>query len=403
MRMRRKEAGLTLAQLASAVGVSVRQIVNYEQGSHSPSPARLKQLATALNTSPQVLAGVPDGEETLRDLRRFAGLDRAQAARRLAQILPGDSIKATAWKLQAVESGTEILAWKNPTALREIIPALSALYGCPSPTVRLSWFRAFPHQAHLLRAEAGRTTDPRPRNTSATAAWAQLSERQRAYLAACFREDQAVEAQVRAERAAHEGARLASQWRKLPFTIKADPALTGYTRIQEALRRDGWHDAGAGATLHALARRGLITVSEDEVEVLLLGFVRRVLVELTRRGRACARAGTGETAARPPKDLLSQWLWRSLVKVAAAGDRGLPREELWGRAKFYLGTGYRPHGAMSRGFIAIEEIWEGSGDQAHVTGYRWKVTDAGRRHITRHLETYRRLYPEVSLSTLRPV
>ncbi|MEU4702833.1 helix-turn-helix domain-containing protein [Nonomuraea dietziae] len=389
---RRAQAQLSQARLAAAIGVSVRQIAYYEQGRHSPSPAMLKKLAGMLDTPAQVLAGVPEGEETLADLRRFAGLDRATAAGLLSQNVPG----VTVWKLQALESGVEVKAWQDPVSLKQVITELGKLYGIPTGTVRQAWSRAFPQQVHLLRLDPS----PQPASLRSSAAgereWRGLNSRQRCYLLACFHEDQLAEELASRDRANRHDPGPAGQWRKLPFTVKADPAFTGYTRIQERLRELGHHDSGAGATLQALARRKLILVSEDEVEVFALGFVPRVLVELTRYGRACARFGLGQAApARPPAHLLSEWLWSSLVKVAAAGADGLPEGGLWGKARFYLGTGFRPKGSASRGFIDAVPIREDVGGDSYIREYRWQVTESGLQHLRQYLDTYRGMYPAV--------
>jgi transcriptional regulator with XRE-family HTH domain len=394
---------MSLVALSRAVGVSARQVINYEQGKHSPSPARLKRLAEVLGITAQVLAGVPQGEETLGDLRRFSGLDRVKAARLLAVSLPG----VTVWRLQAVESGREVRAWRDPGVLNQVVAALAKTYGVPVGEVRLAWFRAFPAQADLLRpprAERRPKAGTQPVQTRpgrAERTWNELNDRQRAYLVACYREDQESEQEAIARRAAGQPTGGPAQWRKLPFTIKADPAFTGYTPIQERLRKEGYHDAGAGATLHALTRRGLLQVSEDQVEVFPLGPVPRVLVELTRLGRACARAGMGEvTRPRPPAHLLSEWLWRNLVKVAMARPAGLPEADLWGRSGFYLGTGFRPHGAMSRGYIDTIPVREETGQDSYVREYRWHLTETGRRHMIEYIETYRALYPDVAVDGL---
>ncbi|MGW0954773.1 helix-turn-helix domain-containing protein [Streptomyces sp. NPDC001212] len=391
----RKQAGLTQAQLAAVVGVSARQITHYEQGSHSPSPHRLQLLARALKTTAQELAGVPAGEETLADLRRFAGLDRIEVVPLLAEHLPAELGRVTEWKLQALEAGRPVTAWLSSEALEQVIPALAKIYRTSVRTVRRSWFRAFPEQGHLLRPQQATKPHQGGRLDTAAGAWEGLTRRQRAYLAACFQEDQDAESRARDSRSAGRDPGRAAQWRVLPFTVKADPAFTGYTRIQERLRAEGWHDAGAGATLHALARRDLLRVREDEVEVFPLGFVPRVVVEMTRAGRACARAGLGERpAGRVWGDLLSEWLWTVLVRVAEAGESGLGEDALWGRAKFYLGTGYRPGGALSRGFIdCLPE--EDNGQRARV--YRWVVTAAGMDHIRSHAAAYGELYPKIAV------
>lgn len=377
---RRTSAGMSLATLARILGVSSRQISNYEQGRHSPSPARLKKLAALLGTTAQALAGVPQGEETIGDLRRFAGMNRAEAVRLLAAKLPG----VTAWRLQEVESGREVSAWRDAAALERVTGALAELYGVSAETVCLAWFRTFPVQAHLLqplRSKHPAVPVSQPVKAGirrAERTWNELSERQRVYLVACYRQDQEAELEAKAKHAAGQAAGPSAQWRKLPFTIKADPAFTGYTPIQERLREAGYHDAGAGATLHALSRRGLLRVSEDQVEVFPLGLVLRVLVELTQQGRASARAGLREvTQPRPPAHLLSEWLWRNLVKVAAAGPEGLPETGLWGRSRFYLGTGFRPHGAMSRGFIDTVPVREKADGDSYAKEYRWHLTGAG--------------------------
>ncbi|MEU9925252.1 helix-turn-helix transcriptional regulator [Streptomyces griseoluteus] len=388
----RRKAGLTQAQLGAAVGVSGRQIASYEQGAHAPSPRRLRLMARALRTSAHELAGVPAGEESLADLRRFAGLDRVDVVALLDAALSDELGRVTEWKLQAMENGRAVKAWLSRDALQEIIPALAKIYRVPVRTVRRSWFRSFPEQGYLLRAPRTAGREQGQRHAS-SGAWEELTRRQRAYLVACFREDQRAEKRAAENRAAGHVA----QWRRIPFTVRADPAFAGYTHIQERLRAEGWHDAGAGATLHALARRDLLRVSEDEVEVFPLGFVPRVVVEMTRAGRACVRAGLKERpAGHAPGDLLSQGLWTVLVKVAEAGEAGLAEDALWGRAKFYLGTGYRPGGALSRGFI---DCLPDGGDGHQGRGYRWVVTAAGRDHIRQHVADYRELYPRIVADT----
>lgn len=152
----------------------------------------------------------------------------------------------------------------------------------------------------------------------------------------------------------------AKQWRKLPFALDAPTEVVGHTRLQQRLRSAGVHDQGAGATLHSLERLGLIKVTKDRVEVPGVGEVDRTLVEITRRGRACARAGLGEPAeSPPPAHLLSEWLWGVLLRVAAAGPEGLHESELTGKSLFYLAVGYRPkrQAHPSRGFIELRPGW----------------------------------------------
>ena len=384
---------MSTVALARAVGVSPRQVIDYEQGRHTPSPARLKRLADVLGISTQVLAGVPRGEETLAGLRRFAGWDRVEAVRLLAMRVPG----VTARRLQTAESGRQVRAWREPVVLERVTEALAELYNVSADTVRLAWSRTTLVQADPT---APRSTHAQGAQASAERMWNDLNGRQRAYLMACYRQDQEAESDARPR---HAGSQVVgpTRRRKLLFTIKADPAITGYSPIQKRLRAAGQLDARAGATVHALARRGLIRVSEDQAGLIPLGRVPRVLVELTRAGSACARAGLAEPSLpRPPGGLLSRWLWRNLVRVAAAGPEGLPEAAMWGRSVFYLGAGFRPHGTMSRGFIDRIPSREGAGEESYVKEYRWHLTQTGRQHIYNYFHTYMDLYPDITINEM---
>jgi len=228
--------------------------------------------------------------------------------------------------------------------------------------------------------------------------WNGLNPRQRSYLIVCYQHDQ----EVPSGGLSRSSRKMATaQRRQLPFSVRADPAFAGYTPIQQQLRLLGIHDAGTGATLRALSDRGLLSLTEDQVEVFPLGLVPRLLVTLTRQGRACARAGLGEPAATTGSDeLLSPWLWRSLLKVAAAGPAGLPESDLWGRSKFYLGVGYRPQGAASRGLVDLMPIEASIDGESYVKEFRWRITDEGRQHINDHLSSYQRRYPEVDVDAV---
>jgi hypothetical protein len=228
---------------------------------------------------------------------------------------------------------------------------------------------------------------------AAQSVWEQLNPRQRSYMAAIFDEDQRRERDARSGPVRSRRGGGAAGWRRIPFTVHADPVFTGYTGLQEVLRDGGHLDSGAGATLRALARRSLVVVWVDQVQVAPLGFVPRTLVELTRLGRAVARTGVGApVVARRPSHLLSEWLWRSLLAVAAAGDGGLPAENLTGRARFYLGTGYRPQGRPSRGYIDLIVAEDPGAGRGPVAERRWVLTDSGRAHLAEHHSEYSSRY-----------
>ncbi|MEV5155867.1 helix-turn-helix transcriptional regulator [Streptomyces werraensis] len=399
----RKERGLSPEDVAGRMGVSSRMIHYYETGVHSPSASRLGDLALALGCTPEDLTGGSRREPSLIDLRYAAGLTAANVAARLRGSPAGLGHFIDYRKIRDLEEGRKVAGklLQDPEDSGLLVSALARMYGVPPQVLVDAWMRSRPDDVTPKLPSSGRK---RP-SARAAEIWEGLSERQRIYLTACYQEDQVVERQVTAARAAGSGERIpAAEWRKVPFTIKADPEFTGYTALQDRLRVLGEHDAGAGQTFKALATRGLVVVSEDQVEVFPLGFVPRIRVELTRLGRACARAGLGEALPpRRPAHLLSEWLWSSLMKVASAEPDGLAEDDMWGKSKFYLGTGYRPHGprgGRSRGLIDEFPVREGEGEEAFVREYRWRLTDAGRQHIARHRDTYRGMYPNIPVADL---
>jgi hypothetical protein len=95
------------------------------------------------------------------------------------------------------------------------------------------------------------------------------------------------------------------------------------------MREAGQLDSGAGSSLAALRRRGLVEV-RDGIKQTFLGDLPTVEVRLTTAGRAVARAGLDEAPTRrTPPGLLSEWLWGAL-------------------AKLYRALARRPGGAFSR-------------------------------------------------------
>jgi hypothetical protein len=168
--------------------------------------------------------------------------------------------------------------------------------------------------------------------------------------------------------------------------VKADD-VTGYSTIQQDLPTAGERDSGAGSTLAALRRRGLIDVGEDVVSVPGLGLVPVSRVKLTTAGRAAARAGRGQTAPqRTPKGLMAGWLWESLARLYAAGDTGLPlhapagtpRPERTPSWNALLHLRDRSDGAY------MEEVSPGPGGGE----WRVRVTSRGRTHYERHHRCY---------------
>ncbi|GAA4562689.1 hypothetical protein GCM10023100_00060 [Actinocorallia cavernae] len=348
-------------------------------------------MARVLKTSARELAGIPAGEESLADLRRLAGLDRGDVVPLLDAALPAELGRVTEWKLQALENGRTVTAWLSREALQEIIPALAKIYRVPVRTVRRSWFRSFPEQGYMLRAPrtAGREQGQR---RAGSGTWEELTRRQRAYLVACFREDQQAEKRAEGIRAAGRDPGRAAQWRRISFTVRADrrsPAIPGSRAATGgglARFRRGVDAARVGAAGSGAGERGRGGGVSARVRTTRCGRDDTIGADL-RPGRA------GGIASRPRTRGSAVGVVVDRVGQSGRGRRaGLAEDALWGRAKFYLGTGYRPGGALSRGFI---DCLSDGGDARQEGAYRWVVTAAGRDHIRHHASDYRELYPEI--------
>lgn len=240
--------------------------------------------------------------------------------------------------------------------------------------------------------------------------WAELNERQQTYLTVIYTADQSNEANQKGGAFDWGHGPPASEWRWLTFSIKASKELVGYTTIQHALRSKGEHDQGAGSSLAALRRRGLIEVTEDFVQTML-GLVPRVRVKLTTIGRATARAGLGHTAPKsPPRGMLSEWLWSNLVRLYRAGPDGLPEQSPRGtpyeerapshKALFFLQQMDRKGGRLveTRRVETGGEPYESYMNPGHLitpTELRVMLTTAGRTHYEQHVRCYAELWPDV--------
>ncbi|MFE1206429.1 XRE family transcriptional regulator, partial [Streptomyces sp. NPDC058762] len=88
--------------------------------------------------------------------------------------------------------------------------------------------------------------------------WAELNPRQQTYLTAIYNADQNAEANHRGDAVNWGHGPPASEWRWQTFSIKAPKDLVGRTAIQYELASKDEHDQGAGSSLAALRRRGLI-------------------------------------------------------------------------------------------------------------------------------------------------
>ncbi len=391
LRSLRVQAGLDVRQLAAKVGATTRMVGYWEEGRHVPEAKNVKALAQALGCSIPELTGRQPGTESLADLRFAAGLSTEKAAAVLREEPLGRELFASATKLRDLERNRTVRGWKwrDPQCTGRLVRRLAQLYGVPVRMVLDAWIRSRPGDQLPALPEP----KAKPPSAAALKRWDSLNDRQRVYLGEVMREDRMIEVEMWMRRAQQLPVPPAAQWRKLPFALRAAADLVGYTRLQERLRARGLHDPGAGPTLHALARHGLLSVSEDRIEVPGVGVVARVLVELHRVGRAAARAGLQEPREPgPPEHLLSEWLWRTVVRIIEAGADGLAENSLAGKAPFYLAVGYKPapNAHASRGFIESRPVM--ATDGTHVREYRWHLTDLGRRHVLEYGHQYGAIY-----------
>ncbi|WP_030209491.1 helix-turn-helix domain-containing protein [Streptomyces bikiniensis] len=394
LKQQREFRGMSVKELAEATGVSPASVRRWEAGTQAVSDRAFGRLLKVLRCDAQDLTARERGTETLQDLRRRAGMSAAEVASLLRRKRASQGLHISAEKIRDLERGRPVhgRTWLSPETQGRVARMLAQVYGIPDRVVIDAWRRTRPNDA----APALPARRPRNASESALTTWRELNERQRSYLACIFHQDQEAEEEQRQSRYAGEAQPPAAAWRRLTLALSAPADLVGFTRIQERLREAGIHDPGTGSSVSALDRRGLIIVYRDRLYVDGLGDVPRTRVEMTRHGRAVARAALGVTPApAPPAALLSPWLWKIVVRVARAGTQGVDGS-LAGRGPHYLAVGQSPDGRTpSRGFIVLRLP-----DGADHGPYRWFLTDSGRCHIKDHIDTYRSLYPTVDVDSI---
>ncbi|MEU8999295.1 helix-turn-helix domain-containing protein [Streptomyces caniferus] len=385
---------MSVEQLAEAIGVTPRAVRHWEAGTRTVGDRAFGRLLEVLRCGAQDLTAREPGTESLADLRRDAGMSTEEAASALRRKRGAQGLHISAEKIRDLERGRRVRGWMwgSPETLGRVARMLAQVYGVPDRVVMDAWRRSRPEDP-LPKLPVRR---PRQPSGESMAVWRALNERQRSYLTCIFRQDQEVEEEQRQARLVGAEQRSAAEWRRMTLAISASSDVVGYTRIQERLRGAGVHDPGAGSSVAALERRGLIVVYRDRLYVDGLGDIPRTRVEMTRRGRAVARAALeAPREAGPPAPLLSLWLWKIMVRVSRAGAQGVDGS-LAGRGPHYLAVGQSPDGRTpSRGFIVLRHP-----DGVTHGPYRWFLTDSGRSHITDHLDAYRGLYPSIDTKGL---
>ena len=223
-----------------------------------------------------------------------------------------------------------------------------------------------------------------------TATWADLNDRQRAYLRALYDSDQAKEAERRASAARGFifDRTPASEWRFIMYGPVAPPSALYIT-----LREAKLIDPGTGSTWQALEDRSLCQCrySSDPFGVQLLE------VQITPAGRKLIRAATGEQRPKPaPKGQLRPRQWAALAMLYAAGDEGQLSEEMQiGR----YGTDFKGFDWM-RTLLRLREykpqpLMEEFHDPDVYLLSRMRLTPFGRAYYEREWARYRELYPDV--------
>jgi hypothetical protein len=223
-----------------------------------------------------------------------------------------------------------------------------------------------------------------PPSKRAVQAWASLNERQRIYMRIIFSADQDAERLAKGAWSRGEDSRPASEWRWLEYGPVGSP-LGAMGKLQVRLQSAGVRDPGAGATLAALAERGLVERTHRP------GFLADVVwVKLTTAGRAACRAGglDPHRALQPKRGQLSEALWGMLADVHAAEPDGYG-------AKWADGAWDRLTHREPEPFVTVTANPDSPAPGRRFWPYVLHLTDAGRRHIEEHWEAYARLYPGV--------
>ena len=96
LRELRQARGLTLEELAELVGTSKQTISRYEKGIiENIPPLRIESLAEALFTTPSILMGWEDGDETSKESEKHAQKPGAKRIPLLGEIACGNPIYAS--------------------------------------------------------------------------------------------------------------------------------------------------------------------------------------------------------------------------------------------------------------------------------------------------------------------
>lgn len=218
--------------------------------------------------------------------------------------------------------------------------------------------------------------------------WQELNDRQQATLIAIYKADQQTEQNQKQAWNYGQEKQPASVWRKLRY-----PDLYGgETRLHYFLRKAGVIDKGLGSTLDALERRKLC-ISTYQVRKVRQNEL--LTIELTKLGRAVARAGLGETAPKKRlKGQLKPRQWEALVTAYNAGNNGIEHEhdDYAGFSWRWTWLTLRDYYGLGKGLVEEVGYWK---EGKHYS--KLVITQAGKEFYCQHKEEYCALYSNIEV------
>ena len=234
--------------------------------------------------------------------------------------------------------------------------------------------------------------------------WANLNERQQAYMKAIYEVDQEQEEHERGAWNRGGRPRPASEWRWMEYGT-----FYGiHTPLKMKIFLRKLQDEGTGSTFNALEQRGLVTCkytwerkNGERVDERLL------MIQMTKEGRKLVRSATGEQSKKAlPSGTLREWHWRALAEAWKAGDKGIVSGgsgyyarigcNTWRRLRDYKVYDESKPLAEEK---SIEITWHRSEAIGIITSYmqdnRMIITDFGKEYYRENWARYRELYPDV--------
>lgn len=216
--------------------------------------------------------------------------------------------------------------------------------------------------------------------------WANLNQRQQAYLQCIYKVDQENEASENRRYHRGQSRRPADVWRWQRY------GGTGWekSRLKSLILAAVGIDQGTGNTFKALAKRDLILLRHGPSESFR--------IRLTTKGRKLVREGLGLSVPKKlPSGMLRSFHWEALVILYGAGSDGLRPYALIGGVKIPIDHGDYG-GVRWRTWLRLRDHKDGAFleeklDEKKI--YRIYITEAGRKHYIEYWEDYQSMYPEI--------